>query len=353
MKKSVKWMFMFVATVLIALTAACSSGSSSTKPSEAPANESDSEAKGEAAIEKIEINIAHGNQPDEPIGKLAEKWKELAAERSNGAIELKIYPSSQLGSEKDVVEQARMGNNVIIMTGYGFLMDYVPDAGIFDAPYLVDEIDDFLYLTTTDWFDGLRGDLEEKGIDIITANTVYGVRHLLTNEKVTTPEDLKGLKIRVPNNQLAIKTFEAMGAAATPTPLADLYTSLQQGLVDGAENPLPVLQGVKAQEVSKHLALTGHQMFMTTWMGGTEFIQTLPEDVVQILRETGDEAANYAREILEEQTKAVLAEFEAEGVEIHEIDTEPFKELVQSVYDEPSWSPGLYDEIQELLKNRP
>ncbi|NEU31001.1 C4-dicarboxylate ABC transporter [bacterium LRH843] len=352
MRQSIKWMFMLLVIMLVALTA-CSSDPSSAKTPEAPANESDGEAKEEVAIEKIEINIAHGNQPDEPIGKLAEKWKELAAERSNGAIELKIYPSSQLGSEKDVVEQAVMGNNVIIMAGFDFMMDYVPDAGILNAPYLVNELDDLLYLTTTDWFDGLKIDLNDKGIDIITARTVYGERHLMTNKKVTTPDDLAGLKIRVPNNQMSIATFEALGAAATPTPLADLYTSLQQGLVDGAENPLPVLQGVKAQEVSKHLSLTGHQKFITAWIGGTSFIETLPEDVVQILRETGDEASDYARAILEEETKAVMAGFEAEGVEIHEVDTEPFKELVRPVYEAFSdWTPGLYDEIQELLNNR-
>ncbi|NEU31000.1 C4-dicarboxylate ABC transporter [bacterium LRH843] len=352
MGKFSKWLFGILTILILVVVSACSSGASDrSKPADAPVEEG---KEASSAKEKYEINLAFGNQPDEPVGQLAQKWKELAAERSNGAIELKLYPSSQLGSEQDVVEQARMGNNVIIMAGYGFLMDYVPDAGIFDAPYLVDNFDELLYLTTTDWFDGIRSDLKKKNIEIVTTNTVYGERHLLTNKKVTTPEDLKGLKIRVPNTQIAIQTFEAMGAAATPTPLADLYTSLQQGLVDGAENPLPVLQGVKAQEVSKHLSLTGHQKFILAWIAGTDFIEMLPEDIVQILRETGDEAGDYARTILEEETKAVLAEFEVEGVEIHEVDPESFKELVKPVYDAfPDWTPGLYDEVQELLNKRP
>jgi len=335
-----------LATLLLAFTAACSADTSGETETVPVSKEADSK-------EKYSINIAYGNQPDEPIGKLAEKWKELAEEKSGNQLELKLYPSSQLGSEKDVVEQAIMGNNVVVLAGYDFLMDYVPDAGILTAPYVVDEIDDLLYLTTTDWYEGLRGDLREQKIEIVASQTVYGERHLMTNEKVTTPEDLKGLKIRVPNNQMSIKTFEAMGAAATPTPLGDLYTSLQQGLVDGAENPLPVLQGVKAQEVSKHLSLTGHQKFITAWVGGTEFIDSIPEDLAKILTETGDEAAEYARGVLDEETESVMEEFKSEGVEIYEVDTAPFKESVQSVYEAfPEWTPGLYQTIQDLLEEQ-
>ncbi|WP_223292359.1 C4-dicarboxylate TRAP transporter substrate-binding protein [Salipaludibacillus neizhouensis] len=358
-----KWMFMILVVFIITLVTACSNEETSSNSPDEAENETtedssndSNEAKEENeanGVEAITINIAHGNQPDEPVGQLAQKWKELAEERSDGALELNLYPSSQLGSEKDVLEQAMMGNNVIVMAGYDFLMDYVPDAGILTAPYLVEDFDELLYLTETEWYESLVDDLNGEGIDIVTTRTVYGERHLLTNEEVQTPADLEGKSIRVPNNQMSIETFEAMGASATPTPLGDLYTSLQQGLVDGAENPLPVLQGVKAQEVSKHLALTGHQKFITAWIGGTSYLETLPEDLVQILKETGDEAGDYARGILDEETKSVLAEFEEEGVEIYEVDQEPFRESVQEVYNSfPSWTPGLYDQIQELLESR-
>ncbi|MBU8908308.1 C4-dicarboxylate TRAP transporter substrate-binding protein [Desertibacillus haloalkaliphilus] len=347
MKKVLKLLPVAVVMMLIMITTACSSDSSTTDTSS-----TGGESEGASEGETIEINVAYGNQPDEPIDKFAQKWKELVEEESNGQIELNLYPSSQLGSEKDVIEQATMGNNVIVLAGYDFLMDYVPDAGILTAPYLVESMDDLLYLTTTDWFEGLRSDLNGEGLDII-ANTVYGERHLLTNEKVLSPEDLNGMKIRVPNNQMSIATFEAMGAAATPTPLGDLYTSLQQGLIDGAENPLSVLQGVKAHEVSQHLSFTGHQKFIISWVGGTSFIDSLPEDVVQTLRDTGIEAGEYGKQVLEEQNEEVLAEFEELGVEFYEVDIDPFRESVQGVYEEfPNWTPGLYEEIQELLEHR-
>jgi tripartite ATP-independent transporter DctP family solute receptor len=305
------------------------------------------------SAEKVTINIAYGNQPGEPLDLQAKKWKELAEEKSNGKLELKLYPSSQLGSEKDVVEQAIMGNNVIILTGYDFLMDYVPDAGIFTAPYLTDNFDDLLYLTTTDWFKGLNDQLKDEGIEIVNTNTIYGARHLMTTEPVTSPEDLKGMKIRVPNNQMYIKSFEALGATPTPMPLADLYTSLQQGLVDGAENPLPVLNGSKTQEVAKHLALTEHTKILSPWIAGTSFIETIPEDLVEILIETGNEAGEYGRGVTEEEAEKVLAQFETEGIEIHKVDLAEFKEAAESVYTAfPDWTPNLYEDVQDLLRNR-
>ncbi|GIO23451.1 C4-dicarboxylate TRAP transporter substrate-binding protein [Oceanobacillus sp. J11TS1] len=341
MKRSL--VFSIIGIPLLFLIVACSSENHTASSTSVGDDETDGTYK---------INIAFGNQDDEPIGKLASKWKELAEEKSDGKLELILYPNSQLGAEKDVVEQAMMGNNVIVMTGYDFLMDYVPDAGILTAPYLAEDFDELLYLTETEWFEGIREDLREENIEIINATTVYGERHLLTNKKVTSLEDLKGMAIRVPDNQVSVKTFNSMGASATSYPLGELYTALQQGLVDGAENPLAVLEGTKAHEVSKHLSLTGHQKFVTSWIAGTDYIETLPDELVQILRDTGEDASEYARDVLEKENEEILKEFESAGVQIHEVDTEPFKEKAESVYDEFSeWTPGLYDEIQELLKN--
>lgn len=343
MEKMNKFMYVIVVLFLMIIITACSSSS------ETGADNQSDENNGSG--ETYTINIAHGNQPDEPIGKLAEKWKELAEERSNDQLNIELYPSSQLGAEKDVVEQAVSGNNVIVLAGFDFLMDYVPDAGILTAPYLADDFDDLLYLTTTNWFDDLKNKLREKNIEIITAKTVYGERHLMTNDKVTSPEDLKGKKIRVPDNQMSIKTFEAMGASATPSPLDELYPSLQQGLVDGAENPLSVLYGVKAHEVSKHLSLTGHQKFIVAWIAGTDFIDGIPDELVEILKETGDEASEYARSLLEKETEAILEEFKEEGVEIHEVDIGKFEAEVEEVYEAfPDWTPGLYETVTDLLE---
>src|SRR5699024_6105531 len=138
---------------------------------------------------------------------------------------------------------------------------------------------------------------------------------------------------------------------ATPTPLRDLYTSLQQDLVDGAENPLPVLSGAETHEISKHLSLPGHQTFVTAWIDRGDFITRLQEDLVQILKETGKEARELGKKAIDKETEKVLEEFKTAGVEVHEVDIKPFKKRVQEVYDSfPEWTRGLYDTIQEILK---
>lgn len=342
MKKRLN-LFAFLAISILALVLAACGGSSA-------GDNNEEEATNESG-EEFEINLAHGNQPSEPIGQQAERWKELVEEQSEGRVTVNVYPSSQLGAEKDVVEQALGGNNVIIFTGYDFLMDYVPDAGILTAPYLTEDYESLLGLTDSDWFADLEQRLNDEGIEIVNTSTIYGTRHLMTNDPVTSLDDLNGMKIRVPNNQMYIKTFEALGAAPTPLPLTDLYSSLQQGMIDGAENPLPVLEGAKVNEVSNHLTLTEHTKIMSPWIAGASFMETLPEDVVEMLVETGNEAAEHGNEIMEEQAEQVLADFKDQGVEVHEVDIEEFRKQTESVYTEfPEWTDGLYETVQSELE---
>ncbi|WP_026699765.1 C4-dicarboxylate TRAP transporter substrate-binding protein [Salibacterium aidingense] len=333
------WFIMYISTIMIGFLAAC--GGSTEDETSATEDE------------VYEIDFAYGNQPGEPTDQVAKKWKELAEEESNGRIKLNTYPSSQLGDEADVIEQAQSGSNVIVLTGYDFLMDYVPDMGILTAPYLVDDFDELLYLTTTDWFQGLESDLEDEGLGIISTDNIYGSRNLMTKEEVLTPGDLQGKRIRTPDNDMAINSFEALGASPTPLALDELYPSLQQGVVDGAENPLVVLEGTKTHEVTDYLALTEHQKFITPWVAGTSFLETLPEDIRTILEDTADEAAANSEELVKESNEEVLETFEEEGITIHEVDQEPFKEKAMDMYEEmDQWSPELYEKVQELLNER-
>lgn len=312
---------------------------------------------GEASLQDEEVhtvNIAYGNQTNEPIHAQAEKWKELAEEESDGRLQLNLYPSSQLGDEADMIELAINGNNIIVLTAHDFLMDYVPDLGIMNAPYIGDDEEDLLYLTETDWFKGLEEELDEDvGLDMISKNTLYGDRHLMTTSPVETPEDLEGMRIRVPDNNLFIRSFSAMGASPISMPLGDLYSSLNQGIVDGAENPLPVLTGSRTHEVTNHLALTGHMTVIASWVGSSQAMEEMPDDLEQILKETSHEAGEYGQVLVREEERETLEMLEEEGVEVHDVDQELFEEAVQDVYDSmPTWSDDLYEEVQDLLDER-
>lgn len=307
------------------------------------------------AMAKTVVKVAYENNPGEPIDVVVHKWADLVQEQSNGEVELELYPSSQLGSKKDVLEMALMGVNVITITDAGFLADYVPDFSILVGPYLAQDADDLFRLFKTDWFKGLEKKLEAKGLHIVTPNIMFGVRQLLTTKPVKTPADLKGMKIRVPNNRMQIATLEAMGATPTPMPLSEVYPSLTQGVIDGAENTIPVIYGQKLYEAAPYLNLIGYMTMTAQWIGGQAFFETLPPDVVQLLSDTGDEAGLLSQKLLAadgEEDSALMEKMEAEGVHIVKVDTAPFREATKKVYQQfPEWTPGLYDKVQSLIGN--
>lgn len=305
----------------------------------------------EAAQGKVKINVAYENNPGEPLDKVVHYWADLLKERSQGEIELIPYPSSQLGSKKDVTEQALMGVNVITITDVGFLQDYDADLGILFGPYLTDDTAKLFKIYDSAWFKAKEAVLRKKGIHVLMTNYLYGVRHILAKKPIYTPADMKGLKIRAPNQVMLIKTIEAMGATATPLPLGEVYPALTQGLVDGVENPIPVLYGGKFYEQAKYLSLIGHLVNTSVWIGGEAFFDTLTPAQVSLIHETAKAAGEYSQKIATANDEEMIARMKDAGVKIIQPDIAPFREATKGVYQQfPKWSPGLYDTIQKALK---
>ncbi|MGY9047615.1 MAG: C4-dicarboxylate TRAP transporter substrate-binding protein [Rhodobacterales bacterium] len=296
------------------------------------------------------VRIAYENNPGEPADLVMHRWAELVDNASNGDVELELYPSSQLGAKKDVIEQAMLGVNVITIADVGFLTDYDADLGILFGPYLTDDADQLFKIYESDWFKEKEAKLQEQGIHIVISNYLYGTRQLLATKKVETPEDLKGMKIRTPNNIMQIRAIEAMGGTPTPMPLGDVYPALTQGTIDGVENPLPVLFGQKLHEQAKELSMISYLQNTSLWLGGQAYFDTLDPRVVEMLHETGREAGLYSQEVAAEQDAKILEEMKAAGVTVTYPDTAPFKAAAMKVYVEfPEWSEGLYEKIQAQL----
>lgn len=306
---------------------------------------------GAAAAAPLTIKVAYENNPGEPIDKVMHYWKDMLAERSKGEIVLDLYPSSQLGAKKDVTEQAMMGMNIITLSDVGFLVDFDPDLGILFGPYLTDDPQKLFAIYESDWFKKKNEALKKKGIHIVMSNYLYGVRQILAKKPINTPADMKGMKIRVPNNVMQIKAIEAMGATPTPMPLGEVYPALAQGIIDGVENPISVLYGQKLHEQAKYLSMVGYITNTSLWLGGEAFFETLPPAQLELIHETAREAGVYSQKITTELDAQMIGKMKEAGVTVITPDVAPFKAAAKKVYSEfPKWTPGLYEQIQQAVK---
>ncbi len=305
---------------------------------------------------QISIQIAYENNPGEPIDEACEKWKELLEEKSNGEFKVDLYPSSQLGTKTDIVNQAIAGDSVITLANGAFYADMgVKDFGVTFAPYLFQSWEDIEKLSESDWWEEQEKQLKETtGLTIVGKNWHYGIRHTLTKKKVESPKDLRGMKIRVPSNQIQVDSIEALKAAGTPMSLGDVYTSLQQGTIDGLENPITVIENGKYQEVAKYLVLDAHIYDLTTWCCGEEFFSSLTEEQQQLLMETCEEAGVYNNEILDEATEKSMERLKEAGVEVTEVeDFDVWKKASVSFYEKAEkkygWTEGLVETIESIV----
>lgn len=311
------------------------------------------------AADEVVLRVGYGNNPGEPFDLGCQKWKELIEERSGGKFKIELYPSSQLGSKDDVMDQMVAGEPVATLTDGAFFYDRgIKDMGIVFGPFLYDNWEQAFKLADSKWFKD-QADLVAKNahLKIIGADWRYGARHTLTTKPVTKLADLKGMKIRVPTNNIQVKGFEVLGATPTPMALGDVYTSLQQGTIDGVENPIPVLYNGKFHEVAKYLLLDAHVYNVTNLVVGTDFYDSLTAEQQKLLVETCHDAGVYQNEIVEKSETELLEQFKKEGVTVTVPSPEFKLELIDAskkFYELPEftkdWTPGLYDTVKAAMQ---
>lgn len=307
---------------------------------------------GAADAAKYTLKVAYENNPGEPFDQSVREWARLFKEATGGEGELRLFPSSQLGSKKDVMEQMRMGAALVTVTDGAFLADFgIPDFAIMMGPYLGDDYRDIIKLSKTEWFAGLKKQLEDQGLHMLDANWFFGRRHMLTKKPVHTPDDLKGLKIRVPNTRIQVAGFEAMGATPTPMPWSEVYPALTTGVVDGAENAIPVMYSQKLSEQAKYLVLSGHVDCMGNIVCSQKYFSKLPANIQKALTETCEQAGVFQTTLIRKVDNEYIEKMKSEGVTVIEVDRAQFRKAALGTYSMfPDWTPGLYDKLQDALK---
>ncbi|CAH1655287.1 C4-dicarboxylate TRAP transporter substrate-binding protein [Chelatococcus asaccharovorans] len=276
-------------------------------------------------------------------------YKEMQAlaarvkERSKGRLEMQLFPAEQLGAQKKVNEMISSGANMMNMTDYGQLGQFVPDAGVLAGPYIFGSLAEADKLFASPVFKDVSDKLEQKGIKIIMANGLFGARHMLSDKPIRKPDDLKGLTVRVPPSPIMVETFKDFGARPTEIPWGEVYNALQSNVVNAAEAPFGAIWGSKLQEVRKVVSKTNHQLMFTAWVTSTGFFDKLPADLQAILIEEGKVSAKNLTKATLEQDDQFAKMLEKAGVTlVTDIDVAAFQKASAGVYEKlPNLTPGF------------
>ncbi|WP_340119314.1 sialic acid TRAP transporter substrate-binding protein SiaP [Pelagibius sp. 7325] len=281
-------------------------------------------------------------------------WAEWAAEelkkRSDGALEMEVFPASSLGNEVDINEGLTLGTVDIIYTGQLFAGRSYGPIAIGGSPYMFRDFKHWAAYRDSDLFrDMASGYRDETGNEVVTL-TYYGQRHVTSNKEIATPDDMKNLKIRVPNAPLYKMFPEAVGANPTPIAFAEVYLALQQGVVDAQENPLPTIQFKKFYEVQDYITLTGHitDALMTIVSGST--LSSLSDDEKKVLGDVLREAAENCTNDIVKAEQDLVAWFRDQGKTVNEVDRAVFREAVVPLHNGPAatWDQATYDKLQAI-----
>jgi len=280
------------------------------------------------------LRIGNVTPPSNPLHKAFEMMAEEIKEKSGGRINATVYPSGQLGNLRSMTESVQMGTLEMATQSPGGLADFYPLMGVLELP--------FLYRSHQHVYNVVDGPIgqeineklrKETGIRII-AYFMNLHRHTTNNVRpINKPADLKGLKIRVPETQTIKMAIEAAGGNPVPMVMGEVYTSLQNKTIDGQENPIVIIWASKLYEVQKYLSLTGHVYSPTLVMINDDLFQSMPEDLQEIVVTAAKNAAEWNREELEKTEENLLSKLKEEGMQINEVDQEPFRDKMT-----PAWN---------------
>jgi len=306
------------------------------------------------AGEKIVLKFptVHGD-PKSLFNQGGEKIGEYLTKKFPGRIEFQLYPASQLGNEREILEGLRIGTIEMTTSGVAGIADPLND--IFDMPFL---FRDRHHVYTV--LDGPIGkEILEKNKDQRLVALGYfenGWRHITNNKRpINAPADLRGLKQRVVEHKIYLATMKALGANAVPIPYGELYTSLKTGVVDGQDNPLVNIWTAKFYEVQKYLTLSGHVYSNNVVFASRSWWDKLPPDIQAGIREAVAEAAVHVRKESIKADKELVAKLQTSGMVVNEIkDKAPFVEATKNVYEQFAdiFPPELVKRIRETKSNQ-
>ncbi len=341
-----------VLLALVMVFALCACGS---KQDTAPAG-SAPEAAGSADDDfHIVLKLSHVFAPTEQLTVEMEQVAQRIKDRTNGAVEIETYGSGQLAVYKDNLQQVVDGANWIACEDPSYLADYNIDFEALIAPMLYTNLQQYSYVCQSDVVKQMCQDIEDNyGIHVLALDFNVGLRCLQTNKEIKTPDDLKGMKIRVPNSSMYINCLTAMGATPTAMAFSETISAVQQGVVDGLEGNMNAYSTNGSAEVAKQMSFTNHLIGTCGAYINIDVWNSIPEEYRDIIQEEFTKGAAELTQFTDDNFQTTMEKLEAEqGCHFNEVDVDAFKAVMEPEYErmvkEDGVTEGFIQQLQQLV----
>ena len=345
MKKFTKLTALLLAVLMLFSLAACGGGTPATNDTpttqdNTPTDQdtsTDSEDS-EVQYDEVIINIANSVTEDHPVSAGHLKFEELVEERSNGAVQVEIFFNGTFGSGLQIVEAVQSGSVQAGESSLSSLATLVPEVQYTGLPFSFDSRDHAFAWTETEFANQIKDKILEKSGCYLLAWLENGIRKLSNSKHpVTCPDDMQGLKIRVMDSPIYIEMFTEMGASPTPMSLTEVYTALQQGTVDGQDNPYSTFVSTKFYEIQKYFTNLDHTFDFTGFIISNDFLQSLNEATRELIIECGKEAQQASYDYAVESEARLIQTVEDSGMDIYTLSDEERELFKESVSGMEAW----------------
>ena len=286
----------------------------------------------------VKLTLGHGAAPGNPRHEAALLFAERVKAKTAGRIEVQVAHSAQLGDDAAMVTALRSGTLDMSANSQGAMANVVPEYAALGLPFLFPDIQKAWQLLDGPIGEDLAKRTAAKGM-VVLGYWDNGIRHISNSKRpIKAPADVKGLKIRTPPDTMTVDIMQALGADTQQIKFAELYVALQQGVVDGQENPLANVASAKLYEVQKYLSLTGHKYEATPFVISKRSWERLSPADQKVFTEAAAEATKLQRKLSKEADDKLAAELKGKGVQVDTVDRKAFVEATRSVYTK--WSAG-------------
>jgi tripartite ATP-independent transporter DctP family solute receptor len=285
-----------------------------------------------SARAETEIKLGHVGEPGSLIEAVANEFAKRANAKLAGKAKVVTFGSSQLGNDNDMMKKLKLGTIDLVQPST-VMSSYIPSFGLFEMPYLVKDRDHMIRIREQIVVPTLVPDAEKAGYHVLGV-WENGFRQITNNKQpINKPNDLQGIKLRVPGGTWRVKMFKAYGANPTPLAFSEVFVALQTGAMDGQENPLAQIDSAHFYEVQKYLSMTGHVYTPSYLVAGASF-KRQPADVQKILADAAKDTQEFALKTGAQMDNDLLAKMKKTDIKINDVDKDAFIKASQPIYED-------------------